>query len=212
MFINPKVFKRLCQQAWKSQSLHIEHIDRPEASWYMIRSDWWQVEVRADFLTNIVKANLIEMIGDLPNVGECVLYGKDEDPQMEIEEIYFADLVEGAFSGRCKETYEPTKLLLHSMGANLTIMQEESSMRKTLINSVFMDLLDGTLIDTDKGECPVSKAMAIPEQKTILWANNVMALQCHQREPRYKKEAFIMKCLEREDMLYTFTIEEEIGQ
>ena len=44
MFINPKVFKRLCQQAWKNQSLHIEHIERPEASWYMIRSDWWQAK------------------------------------------------------------------------------------------------------------------------------------------------------------------------
>ena len=211
MFINPKVFKRLCQQAWKSQSLHIEHIQgEGETSWYMIRSNWWQLEVRSDFMTNVVKANLIEMIGDLPNVGECVLYGKGEDPQMEMEEIFFRNMVTSTKD--YTERYFPTKIYVQSTEAMLVVMQEEKKKTKILVNSVFANLIDSMAIDKDKGETAPINAMSQESSTELRWINNVMAVQCYKRAPRYKKERLLLSFMEQEDMLYTFTIEEEIGQ
>jgi len=209
MFINPKVFKRICKKAWKNQSLHIEHIQgEGEASWYMIRSDYWQVEVRSEFMTNVVKANLIEMIGDLPSIGECVLYGKDTDPQMEIEEIFFRNMV--ASTQDYTERYFPTKIYMQSTEAMLVVMQEEKKKTKILVNSVFANLIDSMAIDRDKGETPPINAMAKESGAELRWINNVMAVQCYKRAPRYKKEKVLLSFLEKEDMIYTFTDEEEI--
>lgn len=78
MFLKTGEMKRIMKSSLKKHGLIVGNIDEH----YLVYSDCWGVYVEHAFATNKFKAAIIELIGDLPDPGECYLYTIDSDKEI----------------------------------------------------------------------------------------------------------------------------------
>lgn len=201
MFLNQNALKRLCKQAYKNWGLHIEHTMEGHIA---IGSSAWTLEIQEDRMPNGIKACLIEMVGDLPNAGEGYKYHKKEAPQSEVEGMTYKGL-ERMFD-HMKEDYTETNVRIKHEGDWLALLQNVSTGEKILINDTFVDMIDESEVERDKGECEPGYPRA--NGYNVIWSNNVMQFMCWKRSPRYTKEIAFLDAVEQADLVYTFTQED----
>ena len=195
MFTETQILKRLIKNAWKGSGLHVEHTSE---GWLAMSGFWWRLEVDYQQLNNKVKAQLIELIGEIPEEGEGYLYFKDQDPQSEMPGTTYMNLMERWT--HCKTEYEITNVLLKTSQDNLAVLQSRDD--KILIPEWAADL---TLGETDNdGENEPGNGRSMNGEPYIIWANNKMALGIFKRGELYAGEREFIEAVHDTDLCWDF--------
>lgn len=195
MFTDTQILKRLIKSAWKGSGLHVEHT---ESGWLAMSGFWWRLEVDYQQLNNKIKAQLIELIGEIPGEGEGYLYFKNQDPQSEIAGTTYMNLME--IFTRCKKTYEISNVILKTSQDNVAVL--ESAQDKLLIPEWAADLTQGE-VDLD-GESLPGPAKSDEHQSYVIWANNKMALGIFKRGTQYAGERDFLDAVSDCSLLWDF--------
>ena len=162
MFIKESVFKKLAKQAWKNNVLVI--INSNEV--YHIELKFITLQVRKEFMSNKIKASLIELIGELPAEGEGYKYGEDCEPQ---KSLCLFDRIDGYDGEECRETC----VLIQRSGLLYNVYQTEKT--KVMVNNVLVSMVDTSNINEAAGEYAPDAPMLCDGY--VIWCNNAMSLK-----------------------------------
>lgn len=185
MFIKESVFKKMAKQAYQNNMLVIIHADGV----YHIELKWITLQIRKEFMTNKIKAALIELIGELPAEGEGYKYGNDSKTQ---QSLGLFDLID-AFSGEeCKNTC----VMINNNGNIYNVLQTKDS--KIMVNNGFMSLIDTSQINKAAGEYePEAPRLS---NNYLTWINNAMAIKVPVTLMRYRTDKIILSL--DEDLIF----------
>lgn len=195
MFTETQILKRIIKSAWKGSGLHVEHTAH---DWLALSGFWWRLEVDYQQLNNKVKAQLIELIGEIPERGEGYLYFKNTDPQSEMPGTTYQNLLEKWT--RCNAQYEITNVLLKTSQDNLAVLQCGDS--KILIPEWAADLTRGET--DDDGENEPGNGRSMNGESYVIWANNKMALAIFKRGEQYAGEREFIDAVSEVDLCWDF--------
>lgn len=185
MFIKESIFKKMAKQAWKNNMLVIIHADGV----YHIELKWITLQVKREFMSNKIKASLIELIGELPAEGEGYKYGESSEPQQRLGLFEHIDAVSG-------DECNPTCVLINNNGNIYNVLQTKDS--KIMVNNGFMSLIDTSQINEAAGEYEPGKPCLSDNHLT--WINNVMALKVPVTLMRYRTDKIILSL--DEDLIF----------
>ena len=201
MFVDVKVLNRLIKTAYKSGGLHIEHT---ESGWITISGFYWEVEVGDEELLNKVKAQLVELIGEIPGPGQAYFFVKGSDPQAEIPGCYYRNRM--AEYDKLEHSYEVSNVLLKTAQGNVSILQSNTA-SKIMIPEWGTDLIDPDATESDEAlPEPGATNESVPY---VIWRNNYMALMLMKRTPKYSGEREFMDSTVESDFCWEFKVEED---
>ena len=205
MFIKDSAFKSLVKKAYKNEELDIER----QGDMIAIRTGWWHLQCRESFLSNKAKASLIELIGDLPEVGKAMQYGDGCRQQITMPYTIFDPYV-SMLQDELTVEYKPTRVLLQ--GGEITyIMLQNAEKEKVLVDRVFIDLMDFAGIDEENGETVVNmNPLGGKDSSRMVYYTNAMILVFHTHPVRYRKTKQILQLLEDTDCVWNMTEEERL--
>lgn len=165
MFIDVKVLKSLMKEAYKA-SLHVAQTEER----IYISGGYWEVDMDKTVMPKQVMAQLIELAGEVPEIGERKRYYKlkSEDAQepeygrMEVEENIATD-----------ETPELTKIiLLDAFGTANRLLWSVGGIY--IVNNAFVTASQG---ERDKKE-ETATEMFITRDHGVLWKTNLARMKC----------------------------------
>lgn len=185
MFVKENIMKKLLKEAYKSglrlgnngESIYIGGI-------------YWEMEVLRSFLKKGIHAAIIELVGRIPDVEEYFLATK-EGEQMECG-TYRVDATDA------QNLIDITDLIILSgHDVKQRVLQNTETGQIRLINEVFIDIIDASLIDRKEGEYEPQGPYYNPKDG-IYFCNNAMRFHaCFRYDDR--KET-LLKTLEGIDL------------
>lgn len=181
MFIKKSAIKKLFKAAFNAGGLHVVN----DGDGYRFKGGYWDLWIKHGYLPNVVKANAIELIGDLPEAGQAGLYDKfgcqtelpyTEGPRelMEVEGPIFIDT---------------GMIVINKRKEVLRVMQNEESGKILLPYNHIMESISPLEIDFEGGESDVQGAFN-PNSNILLLKNNVSAFLTYARTETYEMRAF----------------------
>lgn len=169
MFLNETILNRLMKQAYKSGLA----VARTEEDWIYISGNYWEVNIKKDFIPKKTMGNLISLIGELPGKGERIRASKDGN---KIEVGMTMKVCEEPQSGERRLT-KTNVLLIGEKGVEQGILQDGSTGEIYIINNAFIKIVDNSPVDQDKGETLAEEPVLQPKRRAVLWKNNVCKLR-----------------------------------
>lgn len=171
MFLKPSVLNNLMKKAYKGGL----RVGRTENDWIYLAGGYWETIIKREFIPKKTLGDIITLVGELPEKGECFLATKEGN---QIECGVTLDVDDDEFK---EATLTVTKLLLISHeGVVQRLLQDENTGRIYIVNNVFMSIVDNGLIEESKGEYGVFEPFYHPAHG-ILWKNNVCKFRAHFR-------------------------------
>ncbi len=168
MFLSNSILKRLMKQAYKGGLIVAQTPER-----VYIAGDYWEMDVRREFLPKQILAQIIELAGELPEVGRRFKATKEGNQQeqylrMEVDTDGYMDGV------------EITKLVLIGTAGTAQRILQIPQGDVFIVNNAFAVIADNLNVEEEKGEYAVTKPLY---HKTggILWQNNVARFHAHWR-------------------------------
>lgn len=190
MFLNLGVLKKLIKNAYNTCGLWVGHREAGENNYesYYISGAWWIVSFNALKTPKEVKAAIIELAGELPEVGKLFMARKKEMIQYEIEQFGFfiqEDAAKASIECTVSNLIVDSK---YSMDRLLTA-QYKNELRTISINDVITSLIDITLIDSDDDETlPLGPYMETIQSTRVLWQNDRCTLAVYTKDPSEDEE------------------------
>ena len=172
MFLSPSTLNRMMKQAYKSGLT----VARTEEDWLHIAGNYWEADIKKEFIPKRTLGDLIALVGELPQPGERFKATK-EGNQMEIEMPL--EINTEPFKG-CSTLTETDVLLIGTAGTIQRLLQDEDTGNIYVINNVFSVLVNNGVVMEDKGEYRVGDPLFNPAYG-LLWKNNVCELRTHFR-------------------------------
>ncbi|MBR4668416.1 MAG: hypothetical protein IKO76_06640 [Butyrivibrio sp.] len=200
MFVNEKVLKRLIKAAFKGMGLHIEHTSE---GWLAMSGYMWNIEVDYQKLPNKIKAQIVELVGEIPSPGEGYLYLKGYSPQSEIPGMTYRNYMKEYDNPLRK--YSFTNILIKTSENNLSVLESPDD-DKIFVPEYIEDLIDENA--TEEGELKPEPGASSPGSSFVIWRNNVMALAAHKRDPRYAGERQFLEAVEGQSLRWEFDDED----
>lgn len=178
MFLNESIFKKMLAYAFKGPGLVIR---QDENGWMYIKGAWWELYAMRKFIGKKTMGNIISMVGELPEAGECYTATK-EGNQMS----FFDGCVDYKIGLPVKVT---DVLTINEYGHEDRILQSEYTGMMYPINNVYVNCVDNAEIKAEDGEDwatqPCLTENEIPEG--IVWKNNVGRFFCKFSESKKTK-------------------------
>lgn len=203
MFFKQPVLKRMLKSAYKGAGLTVGHAAESESGipeGYYISSGWWVVWILAEKMPKEIKAAIIELCGDLPEVGEAFHAKKDAANQYEIEQKEIYNLPEGFMECGCN--FRVTKLLGQQRDEKIRFIQEERTQRVTAVNEIFIDLINPNAADYENGETALVGPVArVQNPGSVYWGNNTCYLLVCTRYTNTEEEKEFWEFLEKTEIL-----------
>lgn len=175
MFLTRAGIKKLMTNAYKGGGLYI----RNDGKGISISGMTWAVFFFHGEIPKETLGDLIALVGELPETGEAYTADKNGN-QMEIyddKSITAMDVAKLA-----KYELERTPVILESPPYIVGILQNPETLQVTAVNRRMLEIVDKSLIDTEKGEelpdGPVSGGGTLVEARffpAATWWNNRMA-------------------------------------
>lgn len=202
MFVNENVLKRLIKAAWKGGGLHIEHTSE---GWFAISGMYWSLEIDDQMLSNKVKAQIVELIGEIPEPGVACLYIKNTDPQYEVPGATYRNRM-AEYDNLKEKSYQFSNVYLKAKNCNIVLL-EGSGLRKVMIPEWAADLYDADAVEYD--ETKPEPGATDSRTAYVIWRNNVMSLMVLKREIRYQGEREFLDAVEEASLCWEFDEDEE---
>lgn len=169
MFLKQNILERLLKQAYKTSGLTVMQYECSDGrAAYTIIGNYWKIWMLSNRMPKEVKAALIKLCGDLPEVGEAFMSMKDRENQYELD-IAFEKLPE-EFT-KCELEFRRTNLVQTSKSGLLRYYQNETGAVVT-IREEMNALVNLNAIDRDNGERePEGPLMNADNPYYIWWGN-----------------------------------------
>lgn len=199
MFIKNSKFKALLKDAYKHHELNVGRTDKGV---FIIDAPTWHLEAFEEYLTNEIKAMIVELVGDLPAAGQAWSYRETQEaPQTMMIDCLFENLWE-----QTKETkwieMEKTRVYLEKDGGLCNMIQSKSlSKDNSYISVDFLNTID-------KKACNEEEDMYGPLMNLagkVLWYSSEMAFKCTCTAPRYSGERELLQATNGIDMNWAQT-------
>ena len=170
MFLRISTLNSLMKQAYKTGLA----VARTEDYLYLAGS-YWEAEIKWGFIPKKTLGDLITLVGELPEVGQRYSATK-EGLQMEMERNMRVN--DHEFKD---ETLTITDVIIvGTQGVHQRLLQDESTGDIYPVNNVFVQIVDNSMIEEDKGEYSVEFPF-FHRGYGVLWKNNVCKLRVHFR-------------------------------
>lgn len=210
MIIKANLWKKLLKSAYDSTGLHLAMISQEPAEEVLLmrKDDDWIINVAMSEMPKEYKAELIRLVGDLPQVGEAILYHRGEKPQFEMEEASIGVMnLWGMLSG-FRFAYEQTQFL-YGDRVHYRLLRCFESGTKHMV-AVSEEILRGiqpfTLTDepTDEKTCMGPHGNADYGCPRLVWYNNVMLFVTNAYSPKPETyEGLVFAELEKPHLVMT---------
>ena len=169
MFLKAEILKKLMKEAYKKSGLAVANTGER----IYIAGSYWEMDILKERLPKTILAQIIELAGELPDVGTRFLSTKDGN-QMEIgkreEVVVDGDAME----------LKVTRMIFLSENRVLQRILQNPFGKNILINNLAIAMVSNAVTEEEKGECePVGPLYAF--QKGIFWANNWMRFRYAER-------------------------------
>lgn len=198
MFITSQGFKKLINEAYKGIGLSIGN----DGEGYYISGGYWVIWVMHGWITKKELASIIELTGEMPEPGQGFKATK-EGNQYELtwNEAYAA--MTNAME--CEDYMDVTPLTLkYNNGQQARILKNRNDGKIVLVNERFIDIVDNTVVEYDKGEFQAEGPMLSRRMRGVFWRNDTMALHVYPRTDDENKRLI--------EYLETFDIMNKTGE
>lgn len=187
MFIDYTILKKLMKIAYKEDGLTVTN-----GLNVIIMSYNWGISVNRDYLTKEAKGPLIEIIGDLPEVGTAVTYHKDGDKQQtQLENIGIIQAY--AEQDETGYIYKPLQVNILWNKNEYVVFEKNEDTDKVVANSIYLKLVNLMNIDDRNGETLPGDWFRTRNYINI--ENNVMKLWCSCYTPENDQISAILDVL-----------------
>lgn len=186
MFIKDSKIKKLVKKAYEASDLIVA---RYQEYWF-IGIENIILQVKEKYLSNKIKAILVEHIGELPNEGEGYQYGPNGS---QIHLDLYDDLFE-LYEEHIQNECEATCAMIRRCQNIYFVMQALEGYRKLMVNEKYTALIDTKSIDIDNGESEVG--LPVWYGYRLMWCNNVMAISVPVGEIKFTSERAILQIAE----------------
>lgn len=184
MFIKKSTLRRMLNTAYKTQGLYIDN----DGEGYRIKGSYWDLWVKRDKLPKEYKADIVSLIGDLPEIGSGGSYTKD-GIQQEMPGESPRDIAE-------KEggLYIDTGVIVVSpRGEILRLLQSPKDCETMFIYNYIAEGISNSIVDSENGETQ-AEGMYNPYDNMLMLKNNVMVFVTYARnEPCLHKFKTLME-------------------
>lgn len=182
MFITSQGFKKLINEAYKGAGLNVGN----DGEGYYISGGYWVIWIMHGWIPKKELASIIELTGEIPEPGEGFKATKAGNQyELPWHEAYAA--MTNAME--CEEYMEVTPMTLkYKNGQQARILQNPVNKTIVLIGERFIDIIDNTVVEYDKGEFQAEGPMISGKMQGIFWRNDTMALHVYPRTDDENKE------------------------
>lgn len=172
MFLRPTTLNALMRKAYKRGLA----VGRTQDDWLYIAGGYWEISVKKEFVPKRTLGDIISLTGELPEPGSRFTATK-EGNQIEMEMPL--SVKDEPF--REDDILTVTDMILIGTGGTIQrLLQDENTGNIYAVNNVFVDIVDNSLIEKDRGEYAATDPFFNPAYG-ILWKNNVCKLRTHFR-------------------------------
>lgn len=175
MFITSQGFKKLINEAYKGAGLNVGN----DGEGYYISGGYWVIWIMHGWIPKKELASIIELTGEMPEPGEGFKATKAGNQyELPWREAYAAM----THAMECEEYMEVTPMTLkYKNGKQARILQNPVNKTIVLIDERFIDIIDNTVVEYDKGEFQAEGPMISGKMQGIFWRNDTMALHVYPR-------------------------------
>lgn len=175
MFITSQGFKKLINEAYKGAGLNVGN----DEEGYYISGGYWVIWIMHGWIPKKELASIIELTGEMPEPGEGFKATKAGNQyELPWHEAYAAM----THAMECEEYMEVTPMTLkYKNGQQARILQNPVNKTIVLIGERFIDIIDNTVVEYDKGEFQAEGPMISGKMQGVFWRNDTMALHVYPR-------------------------------
>ena len=172
MFIKKSTLKRMLNVAYKTKGLYIDN----DGEGYRMKGSYWDLWVKRDKLPKEYKADIVGLIGDLPEIGSGGSYTKDGIQQeMPGESPRYIAEKEGRL-------YIDTGVIVISpRGEILRLLQSPNACETMFIYNYIAEGISNSIVDSENGETQ-AEGMYNPFDNMLTLKNNVMSFVTYARD------------------------------
>lgn len=182
MFITSQGFKKLINEAYKGVGLNVGN----DGEGYYISGGYWVISIMHGWIPKKELASIIELTGEMPEPGEGFKATKAGNQyELPWHEAYAAM----THAMECEEHMEVTPMTLkYKNGQQARILQNPVNKTIVLIDERFIDIIDNTVVEYDKGEFQTEGPMISGKMQGVFWRNDTMALHvCPRTDDKNKR-------------------------
>lgn len=182
MFITSQGFKKLINEAYKGVGLNVGN----DGEGYYISGGYWVIWIMHGWIPKKELASIIELTGEMPEPGEGFKATKAGNQyELPWHEAYAAM----THAMECEEHMEVTPMTLkYKNGEQARILQNPVNKTIVLIDERFIDIIDNTVVEYDKGEFHAEGPMISGKMQGVFWRNDTMALHvCPRTDDKNKR-------------------------
>ena len=175
MFITSQGLKKLINEAYKGAGLNVGN----DGEGYYISGGYWVIWIMHGWIPKKELASIIELTGEMPEPGEGFKATKAGNQyELPWHEAYAAM----THAMECEEHMEVTPMTLkYKNGQQARILQNPVNKTIVLIDERFIDIIDNTVVEYDKGEFQAEGPMISGKMQGVFWRNDTMALHVYPR-------------------------------
>lgn len=175
MFITSQGFKKLINEAYKGAGLNVGN----DGEGYYISGGYWVIWIMHGWIPKKELASIIELTGEMPEPGEGFKATKAGNQyELPWHEAYAAM----THAMECEEYMDVTPMTLkYKNGQQARILQNPVNKTIVLIGERFIDIIDNTVVEYDKGEFQAEGPMISGKMPGVFWRNDTMALHVYPR-------------------------------
>lgn len=175
MFLSQSILNSLMKKAYGSGLAAASSIDKTENEWIYLAGNYWEANIRKDYIPKKTLGNIISLTGELPKPGERFIATKSGN-QMETALPMAID--EEGFGN---DTLVVTDVILvGTSGTAQRLLQDETTGQIYPVNNVFISIINNGIIEEERGEYAVKEPF-FNMYRGILWKNNVCKLRANFR-------------------------------
>lgn len=170
MFITSQGFKKLINEAYKGVGLNVGN----DGEGYYISGGYWVIWIMHGWIPKKELASIIELTGEMPEPEEGFKATKAGNQyELPWHEAYAAM----THAMECEEYMKVTPMTLkYKNGQQARILQNPANKTIVLIGERFIDIIDNTVVEYDKGEFQAEGPMISGKMQGVFWRNDTMAL------------------------------------
>lgn len=175
MFLRMSGFKTLIKNAWQGAGLTVGN----DGEGIFLAGSYWSIWLEKTSMTKKAKAAIVELTGELPEVGKVFKSWAKQDNQYELieawEEDYYLPNVY-----QLEDRFKDTGIVFNGFGRNGRVMQNTRNLKCALIPEFVYEMIDAGSME--KGECypegPKGRMDPGKDSGTIFWQNESCTLGC----------------------------------
>lgn len=186
MFLNTPIVKKLFKRAFNTTGLTVA---RKNEELIYIAGSKWQIEMDYESMPFKQKAALIELLGELPEVGFAVTADKEGQQSTFIDGI--PSLRDGYMSA--KVGVKKTQIVINRTYADYQLLQKQEDKSFVAVSREFLQMIDIREIDLVNEGMPCGPCMT--ERENVLYWHNEAGTLCIELENLDRKMLSIAEAL-----------------